>query len=109
MMEDKMFAELLGSVKEAVAISRGETQPARVTELPEPDVRAIRKKHRLSQIEFANLLGINVGTLRNWEQRRRSPRGPARVLLAVADKHPELIVSIIADIRAQNQSTMRTD
>lgn len=93
-MDDKLFKELLTSVKEAGAISRGELTPGRITTFPEPDVRRIRKRYALSQERFARLLGIKVGTLRNWEQGRRTPRGTARVLLTIADKHPELLTSI---------------
>jgi putative transcriptional regulator len=100
-MDDKIFDELLGGVKEAAAISRGEIPPARVTTFPEPDVRGIRKKHGLSQEQFANLLGVKIGTLRNWEQGRRSPRGAARVLLTIADKHPEVVSTIVRE--AMNQ------
>lgn len=100
-MDEKMFNELLDSVKEAGAISRGEIPPARVTTFPEPDVRAIRKKHGLSQEQFANLLGIKIGTLRNWEQGRRSPTGAARVLLTIADKHPEVVLNIVQETVSQ--------
>jgi putative transcriptional regulator len=96
-MEEDMFSELLGSVKEAGAISRGEIPPARVTTFPEPDVRSIRKRHRLTQEQFANLLGVKIGTLRNWEQGRRSPRGAARVLLTIADKHPEIVLTTVRE------------
>ena len=102
-MDDKMFSELLSSVKEAAAISRGEIAPARVTTYPEPDVKRIRKRFGLSQEQFANLLGIKVGTLRNWEQGRRFPRGAARVLLTIVDKHPEVVLTSVEDGR--NDST----
>ena len=46
------------------------------------------------QDKFASLMGISVATLRNWEQGRRKPEGPARVLLRVASKHPEAILDI---------------
>ncbi|HCE69426.1 MAG TPA: hypothetical protein DER40_18585, partial [Geobacter sp.] len=48
----------------------------------------------LSQDKFADLVGISVGTLRNWEQGRRKPEGPARVLLQVASRHPEALLDI---------------
>ncbi|MDQ7781520.1 MAG: NadS family protein [Desulfomonilaceae bacterium] len=96
-MDEKLFDELVTSLKEAAAISRGEMAPGRVTEYPEPDVRRIRKRYALSQEQFANLLGVRVGTLRNWEQGRRSPRGTARVLLRIADKHPEFLTSVAGD------------
>ena len=96
-MDEKVFAELLGSVKEAGAISRGDIPPARVTTFPEPNVIGIRKKYRLTQEQFANLIGVKLGTLQNWEQGRRSPRGAARVLLAIADKHPTVVLSTVQE------------
>lgn len=56
-----------------------------------PDVKSIRQNYQLSQNEFATLLGISLATLRNWEQGRRKPEGPARILLQVAAKHPEAV------------------
>ncbi|HEX9117939.1 MAG TPA: helix-turn-helix domain-containing protein [Anaerolineae bacterium] len=92
-MDDKLFAELVESLHEGGKILRGEVEASRSfsAEKAELDVKAIRKKYRLSQGEFAALLGISVHTLRNWEQGRRSPEGPARVLLQVAEKHPEAL------------------
>ena len=63
--------------------------------LADPDVRAIREHYGLSQEKFAQLLGISVATLRNWEQKRRKPQGAARVLLCVASKHPEAVLDAI--------------
>lgn len=54
----------------------------------------IREQFGLSQDKFADLVGISVGTLRNWEQGRRKPEGPARVLLRVASRHPEVLLDI---------------
>jgi len=90
-MDEKLFAELAKSVKEMQAIRRGEMKPSRIFEVPEPDARAIRSRFKLSQTEFATLLGISVGTLRNWEQGLRRPEGPARVLLHVVELHPEAV------------------
>lgn len=91
-MEDKMFNELLESVRQAKAIMKGKMKPGRVFKYKEPDVQAIRKKFNLSQSEFATLLGISIRTLRNWEQGRKKPGGPERLLLMVASKHPEVII-----------------
>lgn len=52
------------------------------------DVAPIRHKLRLSQEAFSALMGVSVGTLRNWEQGRREPQGPARSLLLIANKVP---------------------
>ena len=56
-----------------------------------PDVIAIRSKTGLSQPAFARSIGIPLGTLKNWEQGRRRPEGPARVLLALIDKRPAIV------------------
>lgn len=90
-MDEKLFAELVQSVKEMNAIRRGEMKPSRVFQLAEPDAKAIRSKFKLSQTEFASLLGISVGTLRNWEQGVRRPEGAARVLLHVVKLHPDAV------------------
>ena len=93
-MKDDLFQELLESVKQGAEIMKGTMQPARAFESPETEVRTLREKFGLSQDKFANLVGISVGTLRNWEQGRRKPEGPARVLLRVASRHPEALLDI---------------
>ncbi|MFN2195085.1 MAG: helix-turn-helix domain-containing protein [Anaerolineales bacterium] len=55
------------------------------------DVVALRRFIRLTQVQFARALGISVHTLRNWEQGRRMPDGPALALLRIAAKHPRII------------------
>lgn len=94
-MKEELFEELLESVKQGAAIMKGEAKPGRTFEFDKPDVQAIRKQYGLSQAKFAQLLGISTSTLRNWEQGRRKPEGPARVLLQVAAKHPEAILDVV--------------
>ena len=55
------------------------------------DVVALRRFAGLTQEAFANALGISVHTLRNWEQGRRSPDGPALALLRIAARHPRVL------------------
>lgn len=55
------------------------------------DVAALRRFVRLTQVQFARAMGISVHTLRNWEQGRRSPEGPAIALLRIAARHPRII------------------
>jgi putative transcriptional regulator len=55
------------------------------------DVIALRRFVGLTQQQFADALGISVHTLRNWEQNRRSPEGPALALLRVAARHPRVL------------------
>lgn len=88
-MNEKDFAELAESIKEAGLIKRGERKPGRVIEFSPMDIKGIRQKLDKSQSEFALMIGVSVGTLQNWEQGRRKPVGPARALLRVADQSPE--------------------
>lgn len=90
-MQDELFSELLESVTEGGKILRGEVSPAREYVYAAPDVRGIRERLKLSQPRFAHVLGISTATLRNWEQGRRTPEGPARVLLTIADRYPEVL------------------
>ena len=94
-MNDKLFQELMDSVKQGGAILRGDAKPSRVFNFENPDVKAIREKYGLSQNKFAKLLGISASTLRNWEKGRRNQEGPARILLSIADKHPEAILDSV--------------
>lgn len=94
-MNDELFAELVESVREGGAILRGEAKPSRVFETAAPDVKEIRQGFALSQQEFATMLGVSVGTLRGWEQGRRSPAGAARVLLRVAARHPNVVWEVV--------------
>ena len=94
-MKDELFDELLTSVHEGGAIQRGEREPSRVFEVDAPSVRELREAYDLSQAEFAALLGISVNTLQNWEQGRRSPAGPAKVLLRVVARHPEAVWDVV--------------
>jgi putative transcriptional regulator len=68
---------------------------ARMTELIEPDVRAIREAARISQSQFARLIGVNLRTLQNWEQRRTRPSGPARVLLKIVASDPKSAIEAL--------------
>lgn len=94
-MDEGLFEELLESVREGGAILRGEQEASRLFRAEEPDVAAIRSAYGLSQNQFSKLLGISVRTLQNWEQGRRSPQGAARVLLQVAARHPEALLSVV--------------
>jgi len=61
-----------------------------------PAVRDLRRRACLTQIEFAARLGVPVETIRNWEQGKRVPRGPARALLAVIAHSPETVFAALA-------------
>lgn len=89
-METTLFDDLLQSLKEAKAISKGEMPAARRFEVLPPDARAVREKTGLSQSDFARLMQVSVKTLQNWEQHRRNPTGPAAALLKIVSSAPEV-------------------
>ncbi|PIE41930.1 MAG: transcriptional regulator [Gammaproteobacteria bacterium] len=91
-MNKDMFDELLASVQEMDEIVKGNAEPSRSFEYPEPEVKCIREKTGLSQSRFARLIGVSKRTLENWEQGRRHPTGPARALLRIVDADPEYAV-----------------
>ena len=94
-MKKTAFEELLSSVRQAGRIRRGVQKPSRVTEFRPADVRAVRAKLGASQSEFALLIGVSVATLRNWEQGRRTPDGPALALLRVAARNPKAVIDAL--------------
>src|SRR3981189_3432654 len=72
------------------------TMPVAQAIAPPPAVRDLRKRARLTQQQFAARLGVPVETIRNWEQGKRMPRGPARALLAVIAHAPETVFAALA-------------
>ncbi len=94
-MNEDLFNELVASVEEGGAILRDEVEASRTFDFEDPDVAAIREEYGLSQAKFAALLGISVRTLQNWEQGRRKPQGPARVLLRVAKRSPKAVLDAV--------------
>lgn len=74
------------------AITRAQRQRLINGEWKAGDLTALRKFVGLTQKDFADRIGISVGTLRNWEQQRRNPEGPAKALLRLLAKHPGLIL-----------------
>ena len=106
-MEKDLHDALMKSLGEATAIARGELIPAhrwRFERQPDgslkrtscaesdADAKAAREQLKLSQSEFAQMLGVSVRTLQNWEQRRRKPAGPAAALIRVAQKQPRAVL-----------------
>ena len=71
-----------------------DTAPAEAA--AKPAVRDLRRRACLTQTEFASRLGVPVETIRNWEQGKRAPRGPARALLAVIAHSPETVFAALA-------------
>jgi putative transcriptional regulator len=102
-MDDKMFEELCQGVEQAISHAKGEKDldDDQIHFYDEPDPREIRKRLGLTQNEFAGLLDVSVGTLRNWEQGRRKPQGPAKTLLRVADCEPEALLEVLGGVEEE--------
>lgn len=95
----KAFEKIKSGLEDAEAYLEGNVDGAKVhhIDVPDPDVAAIRAKTGLSQTVFARSIGVAPGTLRGWEQGRRQPEGPARVLLALIDKRPGIVQEELED------------
>lgn len=95
-MDKEHFDQLVKGVREMKRHMAGKPVTGiRVTEVPEPDVIAIREAAQLSQSQFARLIGVNVRTLQNWEQRRTKPTGPARALLKIVASNPKSAIEAL--------------
>jgi putative transcriptional regulator len=86
------FDELLANVRQASTRAGNARGATRLSEINALTVKRLRGWTRLSQPEFARLLGVELGTLRNWEQGRREPTGPARALLRAISNDPEHVL-----------------
>lgn len=95
-MDKRHFDQLVKGVREMKRHMAGkEVRGARVAELAEPDVRAIREAAKISQAQFAKLIGVNLRTLQNWEQHRTRPTGPARALLKIVASNPKSAIEAL--------------
>jgi putative transcriptional regulator len=108
-MNKKLFDELKAGLEEAITHAKGQKTPGRIRRVyvPSIDVARLREKLGLSQEDFADTFGMSVGTLRGWEQRRREPDGPARVLLTVIDKEPEAVLRALDTPRREPKTAPR--
>lgn len=94
-MKKNDFDNLATSIKQAGKIKQGTVKASRVTKYEIPDIKVIRRNLHVTQMEFAHMIGVSVGTLRNWEQGRREPEGPAKVLFTVAKAKPEMLLEVL--------------
>jgi putative transcriptional regulator len=95
-MERKLFQRLLESVEQMNEIARGERAPSREFVIDAMRVKEIRHATGLSQAKFALLIDVQPATLRNWEQGRREPTGPAKALLRAIRKDPRRVIEALA-------------
>jgi putative transcriptional regulator len=96
------FEEIKAGLLDALNHASGEDGEAKVhrVEIPVVDVQAIRAKLGMSQADFAEAFGVSVATVRNWEQGRRIPRGPARVLLNIIEQEPDAVQRVLGRLVA---------
>ncbi|MFJ4155938.1 NadS family protein [Pseudomonas sp. NPDC089752] len=92
----KFFEELMQSVQQMDDIVQGTLEPSRAFEIDALQVRTIRKSTGLSQSRFAEMIDVQVATLRNWEQGRREPTGPAKALLRAIRNDPAHVLKALA-------------
>jgi putative transcriptional regulator len=95
-MKKAHFEELIESMRQAGEIVRGERAPSREFHVDALTIRQLRSRTNLSQPAFASLIGVGVSTLRNWEQGRREPTGPAKALLYAISKDPRNVLRALA-------------
>lgn len=94
-MKKKEFQELLQSIDQTRAIHDGKRKPSRVYRFDPAEIKKIRILLKLSQPQFAAMLCVSIGTLRNWEQGRTYPEGAAIALLRVAKAKPEALLEAL--------------
>lgn len=109
-MRKDLFQELVASVEEMHAIQSGRATPSRVTtagsllKSDSLDIARLRARLKLSQTKFATLLGVSADTLLLWEEGRRTPEGPAKVLLRIVAANPEALLSATNAATTQQRS-----
>lgn len=92
----RLINKLVTGVRGTGAHLRGDNvKGARVTEIPDPNVREIRQLANVPQSEFAALIGVNLRTLQNWEQKRARPTDPARALLRIVAADPRAAIEAL--------------
>jgi DNA-binding transcriptional regulator YiaG len=96
----RLFADLEQSLQGALAYEQGKRSTLRVIELPPPpkllspsEIRAIRQSFKVSQATFARIMNVSANAVESWEQGIRRPREATLKLLAIANKHPEVLLS----------------
>ena len=95
MMNKKLFSQLVESMEQMGEITRGERAPSREFHIDAVQVKEVRAATGLSQDKFAKVIDVQVATLRNWEQGRRVPTGPAKALLRAIRNDPKHVIKAL--------------
>lgn len=98
-MDNNLFADLLVSAEEMVAIETGQKKPdaANIHSYEVVNVRAIREASGISRDEFAKLVGTSTETIKSWETKRRNPTGPAQILLRLIESNPTQMITMLTN------------
>lgn len=100
---------VMSGLEQARDHAAGKTVEGLIEHIPDDiDVAAIRKKTNLSQVEFAKMIAVKLPTLRNWEQGRRQPEGPARVLLTMVSHKPQIVLTTLGTDSAPKKRAKQT-
>jgi len=91
-----LFDKLMESVEQMDEIIQSQRPPSRQFEIDALQVKSIRKATGLSQLRFAKMIDVQVATLRNWEQGRREPTGPAKALLRAIHNDPDHVLKALS-------------
>lgn len=94
-MDKVLFERLTQSMSQMNEIIEGAREPSRTYHIDAMKIKEIRQASGLSQSKFAELISVNVDTLRNWEQGRRSPTGPAKALLRAIANDPRNVIQAL--------------
>ena len=92
-----LFSGIMSGLEEALAYEKGSAKAATVARkrsLPNVNPHAVRQSMRMTQKEFAGILGVSTRTVESWEAGRSSPSPTARNLLFLINKHPELAAQL---------------
>ena len=92
-MSSELYNDIMEGLREVREIRAGRLKPASVVEIPEPP-KAVRTRLKLSQAEFAEFVGVNKYTLKNWEQGKRRISTPAKTLFKIVATSPEVILKV---------------
>ena len=94
MSERNIGQEILNGIQEIKEFKKGNISLKIHTHKEPGSCKDIRKKLKLSQSAFASLIGVSVRTVQDWEHGRRTPKGPGKSLLRIAEQNPEAFLAV---------------
>lgn len=94
-MSKKPFDQIMEGLTEALEVARGHAKPSKLYVPAEINVRAIRRKLKLSQDGFATKFGFTINQIRDWEQGRTNPHGSSRAYLMVIQHNPKAVLDVL--------------